>query len=85
MCNGRQDCPLGDDEEACTEFYCDGLFKCMKTDVQLCVHYSEICDRFVDCPLADDELFCDISNCPLTCQCLMTAISLNILTIHGIQ
>ncbi len=42
VCNGRQDCPLGDDEEACTEFHCDGLFKCLKTDVQFCVHYSDI-------------------------------------------
>ncbi len=73
MCNGRQDCPLGDDEHQCVHRKCTGLFKCKSANT--CVHYNEFCDDMVDCPLADDELFCDLPSCPSSCQCLMAALT----------
>ncbi len=71
-CDGKQDCPLGDDEDRCTNRTCVGLFKCMNSGI--CLHYHDLEDDIVECPEGDDELFKDISPCPLNCSCL-TSIS----------
>ena len=73
VCDGRQDCPLGDDEHRCFQQNCTGLFRCKGTN--LCVHYNEFCDNNTDCPNGDDEILCEIPACPPVCTCFMTSLT----------
>ena len=72
-CDGRQDCPLGDDEQYCVNRTCDGLFKCQSSNK--CLHFYEVGDGMIDCPDGDDELFTNLPICPSSCNCLMNALS----------
>ena len=66
ICNGRLDCPNGEDELACPKglIQCPGLLRCKDGG---CVHSSEICDGVVNCPHGDDERC--VINCPPACIC----------------
>ena len=70
-CNGRNDCPLGDDEQSCADRNCTGLFKCQNTNT--CLHFYEVSDGTVDCKDGDDELYPDLGTCPMHCDCLTLA------------
>ena len=73
MCDGVWHCVFGDDEVSCTNFCCDGLFKCSKCDFKACIHSAEVCDNAIDCCSREDEYFCQFQ-CPYSCKCLMYAL-----------
>ena len=69
VCDGIEDCPIGQDEEHCDEFSCQGYYQCKNT--HMCLHLNYLCDGVVDCPLhRDDEQFCDEFQCPSNCKCI---------------
>ncbi len=74
VCNGRWDCPTGDDEENMCDFVsiCNGGFKCRNTEY-ICIHLGQICDEIENCPAGDDEKLCDLHHirCPQGCSCLV--------------
>ncbi len=72
VCDGRADCPGGDDDDDCEEYVCAGMVKCRGTT--FCVHSSEVCDGITHCPLGDDEMLCSRQPCPVPCQCLGLAV-----------
>ena len=58
ICDGKNDCPYGEDEAACEEFFCRGMFKCITDDI--CVSMHDVCDGIIDCPKSwEDEMLCD--------------------------
>ncbi len=66
-CDGRYDCPNGEDETDC-EPSCPGLLKC--TLDGLCVHPRNIGDGEVQCRLSgDDEVGYQHFHCPSYCNC----------------
>ena len=67
-CDGKQDCPLGDDERECSNRTCQGLFKCQSSS--MCLHYHDVADGKVDCRDWDDELYGILPSCPMECSCL---------------
>ena len=79
VCDGKWDCPLGEDEvtnDICyKDGFCKGLYKCLNS--KLCISPGNICDNFSECPYNDDELFCDLMfvYCPLKCTCLLYGIT----------
>ncbi len=74
ICNGRLDCPGGEDEDNCAELKCQGLLRCRHDNV--CVHPHQILDNITDCPIsADDESLVHAAKCPAQCQCLGNAIT----------
>ena len=78
ICNGKWDCPVGDDETdyLCTEStICNQMFKCRYTS-RKCIHMGNVCDGNDDCPMKDDELHCELqkTKCPSKCLCLSLAI-----------
>ena len=63
MCNGRKDCPSGEDEAACGKFLCRGMFECIGDDI--CVSMQNVCDGIVHCPKSrEDEMLCDTIDPP---------------------
>ena len=75
ICNGKWDCPHGEDETYCHSFSCPNLFKC-KNQTK-CLHLSMICDKHRDCILGDDESWCTNESllvCPRKCSCLSQSI-----------
>ena len=57
ICDGKNDCPYGEDEAACEEFLCRGMFKCITDDI--CVSMHDGCDGIISCPKSwDDEMLC---------------------------
>ena len=66
ICNGRFDCPNGEDESMChhESLQCPGLLRCKDGG---CVHPSKVCDGVVNCPNGDDERC--IIKCPPSCIC----------------
>ncbi len=73
VCNGRLDCPGGEDEDNCAVLKCQGLLRCRHDNV--CVHPNQVGDNVTDCQSkADDELVFDDAICPRQCQCLGHAI-----------
>ena len=76
VCNGKWDCPHGDDESKCNKSEaCRNMFHCRST-AQLCLHLGNACDGHNDCPLGDDEMQCEMKlvYCPANCICLLYAI-----------
>ena len=67
VCDGMQQCPLGDDEDDCNIVKCDGLFRCRTSSI--CIHPDNVCDGVNDCVNADDEVLCQPIFCPRGCQC----------------
>ncbi len=73
VCNGRVDCPRGEEEEDCAEIQCHGLLRCRHDNT--CVHPHQVGDNITDCLTSgDDEALADITECPKHCQCLGHAI-----------
>ena len=57
-------------------FSCSGLFKCVRSKFQVCVHPTDICNGINDCDSGKDEYLCELPRqCPGSCQCLMYAVS----------
>ncbi len=86
VCNGKWDCPFGDDE--LIHYHCQQnrecvlMYRCKST--QICVHLGTVCDTHFDCPLREDESLCSLSDtkCPLFCECLTYAIYCESVTIE---
>ena len=79
VCDGKWDCPYGDDEiniGICTgENVCHNMYKC--SNVFKCINLGSVCDGQSDCPYDDDEMLCDLKliQCPVSCRCLIYAIT----------
>ena len=66
-CDGRYDCPDGEDELGC-DTPCPGLLRCVLDG--LCIHPSNIGDGSVNCKLSgDDEVEYQHFQCPSYCDC----------------
>ena len=80
VCDGKWDCPEGQDESKIT--FCGGfslctdMYKCQNTK-QKCIPLGNLCDSHDDCPHSDDEMMCQFQNqfCPKYCYCLMYAVA----------
>ncbi len=74
VCNGRIDCPRGEDENHCTQLKCPGLLRCRHDNI--CVHPNNIGDNVTDCLLSnDDEKLLSVGRCPGLCKCLGNAVT----------
>ena len=74
VCDGINDCPLGQDEMYCNDLVCPGLLRCRNSST--CIHPSEICDGYQHCKDGDDERACKtLSKCPDKCTCIGLAIT----------
>ena len=87
VCNGRWDCPYGDDEnpKQCIA-NCKNKLKCRGAS-KVCVHLGNMCDNVEDCPFGDDELFCNLQKviCPVYCNCLLYAIECKHITLNSVK
>ncbi len=75
VCDGKLDCPYGEDEEHCP-LVCPGMLRCRHNHT--CVHQKYVGNGEGDCPtVPDDEMLQDLVSCPeLTkCICLGRALS----------
>ena len=73
ICDGKWDCPDGDDErgQPCTDAdRCRNMFKCQGPG-QTCIPLGNVCDNKKDCLSNDDEHLCVLAgiSCPGDCQC----------------
>ena len=76
VCNGRIDCPNGEDENSCQQMSCPGFLLCR--DDKLCVHPNDLWSGRVKCPISlDDKAFQDVDECPIQCECHGNAIMCN--------
>ncbi len=79
VCDGKWDCPSGQDESASqlcgNDRTCKTLFQCKNS--QICIHLGDICDDFTNCPQGDDEFLCMLNGyqCPSQCQCFQLAVT----------
>ncbi len=74
VCNGRLDCPHGEDENCRPSLECPGLLRCR--DDNVCVHPNNVGDNMIDCQLSnDDETLLDVVKCPDSCECLGNSVS----------
>ncbi len=74
VCNGRPDCPNGEDEVNCNSVIsCPGYLLCRYDHV--CVHPYDVWNGHVKCLQSeDDKALADYFPCPKPCQCLGNAI-----------
>ncbi len=85
VCDGKQDCPSGNDERfenICGNmFLCADMYKCRRT-IQ-CVHLGDVCDDTKDCAFGDDEYSCELNHmtCPTGCHCLLFGIKCQDITL----
>ena len=71
VCDGRVDCPDGNDETDCHTLLCPHFLRCKADDI--CVHKNDINNGLINCPSnSDDEL--GIKSCPDSCECLGQAV-----------
>ncbi len=69
MCDMKWDCPLGEDENSCIGFNCQGFYLCPVE--RLCLSFIDVCDGKADCKdTRIDELLCEASSCPQKCFCV---------------
>ena len=74
VCDGVVDCLHGDDEIACDELVCTGLFQCRESNV--CIPPWELCDGHVHCvPYREDEIYCNACPSGLLCHGLAAECS----------
>ncbi len=79
LCNGRWDCPHGEEEyyqPVCGDNnLCSHMYKCKNVE-KLCIHMSSVCDGKIDCHLKDDEDVCQFKSavCPENCSCMLQAV-----------
>ena len=63
ICNGKKDCPYGEDEAACGKFLCRDMFKCIHDNI--CVSLRNVCDGIKHCSgSGEDEMLCDTIDRP---------------------
>ena len=73
VCNGKTECPNGEDELRCSKRSCPGLLFCRYDKV--CVHPYEVRSGHVKCPMSgDDKALVHYTPCPRSCTCLGNAI-----------
>ena len=90
VCDGKWDCPNGDDEETnniCNHRRaCQNMFKC-RDEHHKCISIGQICDNKLDCLHHDDEMFCELKSfqCPISCNCLIFAITCNHVILKNLQ
>ncbi len=73
VCNGRNDCPNGEDERDCRPLSCPGFLKC-RTD-GVCVHPHDLSAKHVICNASkDDKTLQGIIACPSRCYCTGNAV-----------
>ena len=67
ICNGKKDCPYGEDEAACGKFLCRGMFKCIYDNI--CVSIQNVCDGIIHCSKSrEDEMSC-VTTTPPSAKC----------------
>ena len=90
ICDGKWDCPKGDDEldtlVSNQNTTCIQMYHCRNT-AQTCLHLGNTCDGHNDCPFGDDELLCEFKSveCPSFCVCLLYAIKCTDLSDENIE
>ena len=90
VCDGKWDCPKGDDEledSGCNKaILCLNMYHCRNTK-QICLHLGNTCDGYNDCPFGDDELMCELkyAECPSFCVCLLYAIDCRMMPDHKVK
>ncbi len=74
VCDGKHDCPDGEDEMQCQSLSCPGFLLCRHD--KICVHQYDVWREHVKCPISkDDKALMDVPRCPPFCLCLGYAIS----------
>ncbi len=69
VCNGKFDCPNGEDEGNCENISCPGLLLCRHDNV--CIHPNDVWSGRVKCPVSmDDKALRYTGACPDMCECL---------------
>ena len=73
ICDGKWDCPNGEDEVQCKSFSCPKLFKC-KNETK-CLSLTKVCNKISDCIKGEDEKSCgltfqNVDECPTKCTCI---------------
>ena len=62
VCDGKSDCPHGEDEQNCTNWVCqDQQYKCNSGQ---CISNSLVCDGVKNCADGSDEEYCPSTACP---------------------
>ncbi len=72
ICNGRADCPNGEDEEECKPLSCPGMLLCRHDHV--CVYPYDVRSGHIKCPLSTDKALANVALCPVQCLCHGNAV-----------